>query len=87
MNGAPMRYLSRNLEPCAACGEETAAGSVFFSDRRVIVYADGSTAYVCTLCDQQVAAARHGQHLDDDRLRDLIDNASAAGITWGRGSL
>ena len=73
-----------HCEPCEVCGEETAAGSVFFSDRRVVEHDDGSTAFVCTLCDQQIAAARHGQPLDDEQLRRLLDQGSGAGIFWGR---
>jgi len=71
-------------EPCEVCGEETAVGSVFFSDRRVVQHADGSMSFVCTLCDQQIAAARHGQPLDDEQLRRLLDQGSGAGIFWGR---
>ena len=73
-----------HCEPCEVCGEETAAGSVFFSDRRVVQHADGSTAFVCTLCDQQIAAAHHGQSLDDEQLRRLLDQGLGVGIFWGR---
>lgn len=31
-------------EPCASCGEETAVGSVFFSDRHAVELADGRPA-------------------------------------------
>jgi hypothetical protein len=50
-------------EPCLGCGEETAIGSVFFSDRHVVDGADGTRAYLCSACVARVRAAGH-----DDKL-------------------
>ncbi len=72
-----------HLEPCAGCGEETAVGSIFFSDRRTIEHPDGSSIFLCTLCDQRIAAARHGQTLDDEDLRRLTDRGAVSAMVWG----
>ena len=60
-------------EPCAACGEETGIGTVFYSDRRLITRADGNTAYLCVLCDARAAAARKGRRLSDEELGRTIE--------------
>jgi hypothetical protein len=74
-------------EACAGCGEETATGSVFYSDRREIDRQDGSHAFLCTLCDQRIAASRRGNAMTDDELRQGIETGSLAmisGNTAGR---
>ena len=63
-------------EPCMSCGEETAAGSPFFSDRRVVERPGGDRAYVCSLCDQRLAEARRGTRLTDDEMRRLVETGS-----------
>jgi hypothetical protein len=65
-------------EACLSCGEETAAGSVFYSDRRVIDREDGSRTYLCSLCAERLAASRHQKRLSDDEIRRLTNNWSAA---------
>jgi hypothetical protein len=50
-------------EPCLACGEETAVGSVFFSDRHVVDGADGTRAYLCSTCVARIRSAGHGDRL------------------------
>jgi hypothetical protein len=37
-------------EPCLGCGEETAPGSVFYSDRREIDRDDGMRVFLCSDC-------------------------------------
>ncbi len=70
------------VEPCAACGEETAVGSVFFSDR-LNIPRDGLTdAFLCALCVAKIRAAHKGQRMTDDDVAALTRNASAAAITW-----
>jgi hypothetical protein len=70
-----------DVEPdaCAGCGESTAVGTGLFSDRRTLP--DGTR--LCTLCNSKVAAAHHGRRLTDEEVRQFINNASMAGITWG----
>jgi hypothetical protein len=74
-------------EPCAGCGEETAIGSVFYSDRRGIELKPGSTAFLCTLCDQRIASSRRGRRLTDDELRKAIQMGSITMIAaWPAGN-
>lgn len=50
-------------EPCLVCGEETAVGSVFFSDRDVVQAADGSRGYLCSACVARIRRAGHSDTL------------------------
>jgi len=71
--------------PCVGCGEETAAGSVFYSDRHVIVRSDGVRSFLCSSCDANVRAARKGRRLTDEEVRAVVENGSAAALLWGSG--
>jgi hypothetical protein len=51
-------------EPCLVCGEETAVGSVFFSDRKVVEDPDGTRAYLCSSCVARIRAAGHHEALN-----------------------
>ena len=70
------------VEPCLVCGEETAVGSVFYSDRWIVSRDDGSTAYLCSLCGARVGSSATGKRLTDDQLRTLVANGSVAAVTW-----
>jgi hypothetical protein len=72
-------------EPCIGCGEETAVGSVFFSDRCTVEHADGTRTYLCTLCDARIRASRKGVRLTDEEVRDIVENGSLAAISWAGG--
>ena len=75
-------------EPCAGCGEETGIGSAFHSDRRQIALDGGKTAYLCTSCDERIAASRRGTRLTEDELRSAIKRGSIAMIAaWPAGNL
>jgi hypothetical protein len=82
-----MTSAGTTREPCLVCGEETAVGSAFYSDRRVVDGSDGSRTFVCTSCVQRAVARRHGRRLTDEELRDMVDNGSMAAITWGNAGL
>lgn len=69
-------------EPCDVCGEETATGTVLYSDGRVLDGTDGRT-YVCSLCIERVNAARRGEHLTDEELRQAINTAGITGQAFG----
>lgn len=73
-------------EPCVGCGEETAVGSIFYSDRHVVDHADGRQSFLCTLCDARVRSSRQGTRLSDDEVRGLVENGSIAAIAWSGGS-
>jgi hypothetical protein len=74
-------------EACAGCGEETATGSVFYSDRRQVELQEAGQAFVCSPCDQRVAASRRGKPMSDEELRKSIETGALAmisGNTAGR---
>jgi hypothetical protein len=71
-------------EPCRSCGEETAVGSIFFGDRRVIHEPGGATIYLCVLCDGRIRAARRGRQLTDDEVRILVRTGSLLDLAWKR---
>jgi hypothetical protein len=73
-------------EPCASCGEETAVGSVFYSDRHLVRHADGRQTPLCTLCDARIRSSRRGARLTEDEVRNVVENGSIAMITWTGGS-
>ena len=73
-------------EPCLGCGEGTAAGSVFFLERRTVEHPDGTRTYLCSLCDARIRSSRKNKRLTDEEIRNLVDNGSMGGISWaGRG--
>jgi protein-arginine kinase activator protein McsA len=73
---------SRTAELCETCGEDTATGTVLYSDRRVLNGKNGRT-YVCAMCVQRMNAARHGAQLTDEELRRAINTAGIVGQAWG----
>jgi hypothetical protein len=58
-------FDSRKEEPCLRCGEETAIGSVFFSDRREAKAPDGARFFVCSECLKPVGHPDVVYDLDD----------------------
>jgi hypothetical protein len=84
MSGGSPRSSSVS-EPCLRCGEETAAGSVFFSDRLNIEHSHGTRTYLCTLCDARIRSSRKGKRLTDEEVRDIVENGSMAAISWAGG--
>jgi hypothetical protein len=43
-------------EPCLTCGEETAVGSVFYSDRNRAQLPDGTPGFLCSECVKRIRA-------------------------------
>ena len=76
---------SSAIEPCVGCGEETAVGSVFFSDRHEVERSDGGRVYLCSLCDARVRLSRKGPRLTDEEVRNIVENGSMAAIMWAGG--
>ena len=72
-------------DPCVQCSEETAAGSVFFSDRLVVERTDGSQAFLCSDCYTRARAAKRGEPLTDADLRTIADNGLMVGVALGTG--
>ncbi len=71
-------------EPCVRCGEETALGSVFFSDRRTFERKKKGPAYLCSLCDAAILAARRSRRRTEDEVRRLEEMGSMPEISWVR---
>lgn len=55
------------LEPCLRCGEETAVGSYFFSDRHTVDLEAGTKRYLCAECVKRERLAAMGA-TDGQRL-------------------
>ena len=66
-------------EPCAACGDETAVGSVRYSDRHDVVLADGSRTYLCGECHQRARVSK-GRELTEADLRTIAGNGLLIGV-------
>jgi hypothetical protein len=62
-------YLWRTLkesmrmprQPCASCGDETAAGSPLYPDRKEYARQGGSTMYVCGDCRLRIVGHDRGE--------------------------
>jgi hypothetical protein len=54
-------------EPCLSCGEETAVGSVFYSDRHAAELPDGTRGYLCSECVKRIRARGHHEVRTDPR--------------------
>jgi hypothetical protein len=71
--------MSDPLEPCLNCHEETAAGSVFYSDRAEITRSDGTRVYLCSDCQATARAAKSGKPLTEADLQTIGDNGLMIG--------
>jgi len=71
-------------QPCMRCGEETAVGSVFFSDRQLIELRQGGHAYLCSLCNAQIRGSRRNRQRTEDEVRKLVDMGAILDINWWR---
>ena len=69
-------------EPCAICGEETAAGSAFYSDRRATELPNGEAAWICPSCAQRRVRSGRGSPVTEDEAQRLTDNLSAGVMGW-----
>jgi hypothetical protein len=58
-------------EPCMSCGDDTSAGSPFFSDR-LVDRSEGKPRYMCSLCVQLARGGRevHGLTDEEDQARE-----------------
>ena len=60
-----MEPATLTREPCASCGEETAAGSVHFSDRTKIPQDGEQDAFSCGVCFARIRAAGKPERLTE----------------------
>jgi hypothetical protein len=80
---ATLTPMSTPLEPCSRCGEETAVGSTYFSDRRSTVGRDGTLLFRCQECLIEEHLNRRGKLRSDEDLESI----AAAGLVIGAGVL
>jgi hypothetical protein len=76
---ATLTPMSKPQEPCSRCGEETAVGSTYYSDRRSTVGRDGTHAFLCQECLIEGHLNRRGKPRTDEDL-ELI---AATGLLIG----
>lgn len=62
-------------EPCAVCGQETAVGSRFFFDRRVVAARRGTT-YVCEPCADAEATRHRRVRLTGAEMTRFVNDAN-----------
>jgi hypothetical protein len=74
---------STTVEPCVQCLEETAAGSVFYSDRLVITRTDGGRSFLCSDCCTRARAAKLGEPLTEADLQVIADNGLMISVGLG----
>jgi hypothetical protein len=54
-------------EPCLSCGEETAMGGSFYSDRHAAELPDGTRGFLCSECVKRIRAGGHHEDRTDAR--------------------
>ncbi len=80
---APAAPPPTTVEPCVRCLEETAAGSVFYSDRLLISRTDGGRSYLCSDCGTSARAAKMGEPLTEADLKVIADNGLMINVGLG----
>jgi hypothetical protein len=77
--------MSRQVEPCVSCGEDTSAGSPLFSDR-LVASNDGARQYLCALCAAE-ARGSHEVHSDEEweRRRENLEKSAFAFGSFAKG--
>ena len=73
-----------NDQPCLHCGDETAPGSVRYSDRHDVPLEGGGRAYLCDECYATARAAKGGE-LSDADLRVIAKNGVVVAAGFFRG--
>jgi hypothetical protein len=76
---------SPHEEPCVGCGEETAIGSIFFSDRREGRTPHGRPAFLCSECQKRVPADVHPVDMSDPEV--YLAVVAAAQFVMRHGSI
>ena len=73
--------------PCLGCGQETAIGSAFYSDRREANRSDGVRVFLCSDCQAAAHRARKGAPLSEEDLQTIANNGFMIGAGFiGGGS-
>jgi hypothetical protein len=72
--------VNPHVEPCLSCGEETAIGSIFYSDRFEGTSPDGRRFFVCSECRKRVHAQAGGVDMSDPDV--YLSMVAAAQFTF-----
>jgi hypothetical protein len=70
--------MTHQTEPCVSCGEDTSAGSPFFSDR-LVDRTNGEARFMCSLCVQLARGSREFHPMTDEERVKLEKAAFAFG--------
>jgi hypothetical protein len=57
--------VNPHQEPCLVCGEETAVGSIYYSDRHEAEGADGKKFFLCSECLARGRSRATGEHMTE----------------------
>ena len=68
--------MTRQVEACMSCGDDTAPGTPLYSDRHVATDPGGARLFLCATCTGQLVAYRRREPLTDEDRRKL-ENAAA----------
>jgi len=70
--------MTYQTEPCISCGEDTSAGSPFYSDR-LVDRSQGQPRYMCSLCVQLARGSRKAHPMTEEERIKLEKAAFAFG--------
>jgi hypothetical protein len=65
-------------EPCALCGDDTAAGGPLYSDRHVLQFTEGVRTYLCSACEVRVRRSGFRSRPSDGELPKVDGNGLLA---------
>lgn len=70
-------------EPCSSCGEDTAIGTPFYSNRRVLDANGPNRRFVCSLCVQRTTQKRRRRPMTEEERQELERSAATGGFVAG----
>jgi hypothetical protein len=71
--------MPKPSEACISCGEDTAPGTPFYSDRRMVDPEGPDRRFLCSSCARRALAGDRGVPLTDAERHDLEAGAAAFG--------
>jgi hypothetical protein len=78
--------VNPHQEPCLSCGEETAIGSIYFSDRHEATGPDGQKVFLCSDCLARWRSRATGESMSDRHVLQAILAGVQMGGMGGLGS-
>ncbi len=70
--------MTKSSEPCISCGDDTAVGSPFYFDRRVLDPDGPNRSYMCSSCVERIMTGRRRHPPMSEKERLELENAAAA---------